>query len=190
MQRWRREVEVLPLNLLSSLAFSTCQTDKTAKAVNNLLRAKSTANCLFVMDYRAHVGRCLWFYFIAVLMDAVGLILFFIGIFAPLSFWDFLVFSGPLLIFLSLIFWISWYLGNLEAPLEELLPRWEATLPWNKWELQQQVQNVTFKLRYYPDMAARKCASFFHLEFLIDNHSKGKTSPEMDNFAGNGQLTS
>lgn len=75
------------------------------------------------MDYRAYLGRCLWFYFVAVLLDAVGLILFFIGIFAPLSFWDFLVFLGPLLIFFSLIFWIIWYLGNLDAPVEELLPK-------------------------------------------------------------------
>lgn len=75
------------------------------------------------MDYRAHVGRCLRCYLIAVLLDAVGLILFFIGIFTPLSFWDFLVFTGPVIMFISLLFWISWYLGNLDAPVEELLPR-------------------------------------------------------------------
>lgn len=124
-QHWRGEVEVLPLNLFGSLTFSTCQSDKTTKSENNLLGASTTACRLFVMDYRAHVGRCLWFYLIAVLLDAVGLILFFVGIFAPLSFWDFLVYSGPVLIFFSLIFWIFWYLGNLEAPVEELLPRWK-----------------------------------------------------------------
>lgn len=50
---------------------------------------------------------------IAVILDVVGLLLLLIGIFAPLSFWDFFVLSGPLLIFLSLILWIFWYLGSL-----------------------------------------------------------------------------
>ncbi len=57
---------------------------------------------------------------LAVILDVVGLILFFVGIFAPLSFWDFFVLSGPLLIFLSLIFWIFWYMGNLTVSEEEL----------------------------------------------------------------------
>lgn len=61
---------------------------------------------------------------LALIFDIVGLILFFIGIFAPLSFWDFFVISGPLLIFLSLIFWIFWYMGDLTVSEEELnLPK-------------------------------------------------------------------
>lgn len=61
-----------------------------------------------------------FFLSLAVILDIIGLALFFIGIFAPLSFWDFFVLSGPLLIFLSLIFWIFWYLGNLTVSEEEL----------------------------------------------------------------------
>lgn len=61
-----------------------------------------------------------FFLSLAVIMDIVGLVLFFIGIFAPLSFWDFFVLSGPLLIFLSLILWIFWYMGNLTVSEEEL----------------------------------------------------------------------
>lgn len=57
---------------------------------------------------------------LALILDVIGLILFFLGIFAPLSFWDFFVLSGPLLIFLSLVFWIFWYLGNLTVSEEEL----------------------------------------------------------------------
>lgn len=72
------------------------------------------------MDYSSYLGRCLPFFLLAVFLDVAGLILFFVGIFAPLSFWDFFVFSGPLIVFLSLVFWIFWYLGNLEV--EDLLP--------------------------------------------------------------------
>lgn len=75
------------------------------------------------MDYTAYLGRCLLFFFVAVFLDAAGLILFLVGVFAPISFWDFFVFSGPLIIFLSLVFWIFWYLGNLEIPMDELLPK-------------------------------------------------------------------
>lgn len=60
------------------------------------------------------------FLVLALILDLVGLVLFFVGIFAPLSFWDFFVLSGPLLIFLSLILWIFWYLGNLKVSDEEL----------------------------------------------------------------------
>lgn len=76
-----------------------------------------------IMDYTPYLGRCLLFFFIAVFLDAAGLILFLIGVFASFSFWDFLVFTGPVIIFFSLAFWIFWYLGNLEVPVEDFLPR-------------------------------------------------------------------
>lgn len=61
---------------------------------------------------------------LAVILDVIGLILFFVGIFAKLSYWDFFVLSGPLLIFVSLVFWIFWYMGNLTVSEEELnLPK-------------------------------------------------------------------
>lgn len=78
------------------------------------------------MDFITYLGRCLLFFFIAIVLDVAGLILFLIGVFAPLSYWDFFVFLGPVIIFLSLVFWIFWYLGNLEVSMEELLPRWAS----------------------------------------------------------------
>lgn len=76
-----------------------------------------------VMDYKKYFGRCIFFFLLAVLFDAVGVILFFLGIFAPLSFWDFFVLSGPIAIFVSLFFWIFWYLGNITVPTTEFLPK-------------------------------------------------------------------
>lgn len=60
------------------------------------------------------------FLVLAVILDVVGLIIFLVGIFAPLSFWDFLIFSGALLIFISLIPWIFWYMSALTVSEEEL----------------------------------------------------------------------
>ena len=68
-------------------------------------------------------GRCHLFLALAIIFDVVGLILFFLGIFASFSFWDFFILSGPLLIFFSLFFWIFWYMGSLTVPYKELLPK-------------------------------------------------------------------
>ena len=67
--------------------------------------------------------RCALFLVLALIFDLVGLGLLLAGIFAPISFWDFFILSGPLLIFLSLIFWIFWYMGGLTVPYEDLLPK-------------------------------------------------------------------
>lgn len=61
-----------------------------------------------------------FFAVLAVILDVVGLIIFLVGIFAPLSFWDFFIFSGALLIFASLIPWILWYMAALTVSEEEL----------------------------------------------------------------------
>lgn len=57
---------------------------------------------------------------LAVILDVAGLIILLVGIFAPLTFWDFFIFSGSLLIFFSLIPWIFWYMSNLTVSEEEL----------------------------------------------------------------------
>ncbi|KAL4658259.1 hypothetical protein GN956_G2997 [Arapaima gigas] len=73
------------------------------------------------MDYRHRIGRCVVFFAFAILFDVAGLIIFLLGIFAHFEFWDFFVLSGPIIIFLSLVFWIFWYLGNLNVSPQELL---------------------------------------------------------------------
>uniref|UniRef100_A0AAV2KHS8 Transmembrane protein 238 n=1 Tax=Knipowitschia caucasica TaxID=637954 RepID=A0AAV2KHS8_KNICA len=66
-------------------------------------------------------NRCTAFFMgLAILLDVLGVLMLLIGIFAPLSYWDFFVFSGPVLMFFSLFLWIFWYLGNLRVTDEEL----------------------------------------------------------------------
>uniref|UniRef100_A0A4W6CNE2 Transmembrane protein 238 like n=1 Tax=Lates calcarifer TaxID=8187 RepID=A0A4W6CNE2_LATCA len=86
-----------------------------------VLYLQTTSTCPPSPGLAMEQGRfTILFVSLAVILDVVGLVLFFVGIFAPLSFWDFFVLSGPLLIFLSLVFWIFWYLGNLTVSEEEL----------------------------------------------------------------------
>ncbi|NXX46695.1 TM238 protein, partial [Tricholaema leucomelas] len=65
-------------------------------------------------------GRCPLILLLAVLCDVVGLIILFVGIFAPLSFWDFFVYVGALLLAFSLLFWVFWYTFNIEVSFKEL----------------------------------------------------------------------
>ncbi|KAG3269995.1 hypothetical protein H1C71_022840 [Ictidomys tridecemlineatus] len=69
---------------------------------------------------RCHPGRCVFILVIALLCDAAGLVVLLLGIFATLNYWDFLVYTGALILALSLLFWIAWYSFNIEVPLEKL----------------------------------------------------------------------
>lgn len=56
----------------------------------------------------------------AVLMDLLGVISLLLGVFSPLEiqgrdFGDLLVYSGALLVLLSLAGWVMWYSGNIEG---------------------------------------------------------------------------
>ncbi|NXY84149.1 TM238 protein, partial [Alcedo cyanopectus] len=66
------------------------------------------------------IGRCRVILLLAVLCDVIGLIILFVGIFAPLSSWDFFVYSGALLLAFSLLFWTLWYTFNIEVSLKDL----------------------------------------------------------------------
>ncbi|XP_056144657.1 transmembrane protein 238-like isoform X2 [Lampris incognitus] len=66
------------------------------------------------------VGRCVSAFLAAVVLDVLGLVVLFVGIFADLRvdgefYGDFLVYSGSLGIFSSLAFWVVWYIGNIQG---------------------------------------------------------------------------
>ncbi|KAM8927436.1 transmembrane protein 238 [Pelodytes ibericus] len=71
------------------------------------------------------LDRCRLALFFAILMDLIGVASLLIGIFADLQlngqdFGDLLIYTGAILVFLSLIGWIFWYTGNIEISIEEL----------------------------------------------------------------------
>uniref|UniRef100_H3AJ54 Transmembrane protein 238 n=1 Tax=Latimeria chalumnae TaxID=7897 RepID=H3AJ54_LATCH len=71
------------------------------------------------------MGRCKVALLFAVAMDVLGLIALLVGIFADLErqgrdFGDLLIYSGAILVFVSLVGWIFWYTGNVEISLAEL----------------------------------------------------------------------
>ena len=73
------------------------------------------------------LGRCSHFFWLGVAFDAVGVAVLFTGVFANLLFYDMLLYLGSIIIFVSLLWWISWYTGNIEAlpedPLRGTSPR-------------------------------------------------------------------
>ncbi|KAE8593521.1 hypothetical protein XENTR_v10019174 [Xenopus tropicalis] len=71
------------------------------------------------------LDRCRLALLFAILMDLAGVVSLLVGIFADLQlngqdFGDLLIYTGAILVFLSLIGWIFWYTGNIEISLEEL----------------------------------------------------------------------
>lgn len=70
-------------------------------------------------SYRG-LGRCVCCFWLAVAFDIVGLAVLLIGVFANVFFYDLLVYAGAIVIFLSLIWWVFWYSGNIEVPPAEL----------------------------------------------------------------------
>ncbi|XP_076852235.1 transmembrane protein 238 [Brachyhypopomus gauderio] len=66
------------------------------------------------------LGRCSCAFWLAVAFDVFGLIILLVGVFADLFFYDFLIYAGAIIIFLSLIWWVFWYTGNIAVPPEDL----------------------------------------------------------------------
>ncbi|MBN3303891.1 transmembrane protein 238 [Amia ocellicauda] len=66
------------------------------------------------------LGRCSCAFWLAIAFDVFGLVVLMLGVFGDLFFYDFLIYAGAIVIFLSLIWWVFWYTGNIEVPPEEL----------------------------------------------------------------------
>uniref|UniRef100_A0A8C3MXQ3 Uncharacterized protein n=1 Tax=Geospiza parvula TaxID=87175 RepID=A0A8C3MXQ3_GEOPR len=73
-----------------------------------------------VLAARGGLGRCVAAFWLALAFDAVGLAVLLAGVFADVFFSDLLIYAGGIGIFLSLVWWVFWYAGNLEVPPEEL----------------------------------------------------------------------
>ncbi|XP_034717342.1 transmembrane protein 238-like [Etheostoma cragini] len=74
-----------------------------------------------VMETRyGGVGRCKCSFWFAVAHDVVGVFIMMVGVFGGLAIHDLFIYAGAIVIFLSLIWWVFWYSGNIDVPPEEL----------------------------------------------------------------------
>uniref|UniRef100_A0A3Q2Y7K3 Si:dkeyp-72e1.6 n=1 Tax=Hippocampus comes TaxID=109280 RepID=A0A3Q2Y7K3_HIPCM len=72
-----------------------------------------------ICSYRG-LGRCVCCFWLAVAFDVVGLLVLLIGVFVNVFFYDLLIYAGAIVIFLSLVWWVFWYSGNIEVLSAEL----------------------------------------------------------------------
>nr|XP_044602548.1 arginine-glutamic acid dipeptide repeats protein-like [Equus asinus] len=82
---------------------------------------ESSGNTVGGTRKRTGLGRCRHFFWLGVVFDTVGLTVLFTGIFADLFFYDLLLYLGAIIIVFSLLWWVSWYTGNIELTPEEAL---------------------------------------------------------------------
>ncbi|XP_061565151.1 transmembrane protein 238-like [Cololabis saira] len=66
------------------------------------------------------LGRCKCSFWFAVAQDILGILIILLGVFGGLVVHDLFIYAGSIIIFLSLIWWVFWYVGNIDVPPEEL----------------------------------------------------------------------
>ncbi|XP_006759756.1 PREDICTED: transmembrane protein 238 [Myotis davidii] len=69
------------------------------------------------------LGRCRHFFWLGVAFDTVGATALLVGIFSDFMFYDLLLYLGSIIIFLSLLWWVFWYTGNIELSPEDTWKR-------------------------------------------------------------------
>ncbi|XP_028843721.1 transmembrane protein 238 [Denticeps clupeoides] len=84
-----------------------------------LHRYKVSRACAMEPAFRG-LGRCSCAFWLAVAFDLLGLVILLLGVFLDIFFYDFLIYAGAIIIFLSLIWWVFWYTGNIEVPPADL----------------------------------------------------------------------
>uniref|UniRef100_A0A3Q3E2G3 Uncharacterized protein n=1 Tax=Labrus bergylta TaxID=56723 RepID=A0A3Q3E2G3_9LABR len=60
------------------------------------------------------MGRCKCSFWFAVAHDILGVFIMMVGVFGGLVVHDLFIYAGAIIIFLSLIWWVFWYSGNID----------------------------------------------------------------------------
>eukprot|EP00061_Rhincodon_typus_P000396 g11569.t1 len=95
------------------------------------------------------LSRCTYALGLALALDAVGLVALLVGVFGNLQrggrdYGDMLIYTGAIVVFVSLIGWVFWYTGNIEISWEELT----RDYPHSDSRLQRIVRKISRRLSW------------------------------------------
>lgn len=66
------------------------------------------------------IGRCMCCFWFALAHDILGVVIIMAGVFGGFFVHDLFIYAGAIVIFLSLIWWVLFYTGNIDVPPKEL----------------------------------------------------------------------
>lgn len=109
-------------------------------------------------------GRCMCLFWFAVAHDILGVVIIMVGVFGGFFIHDLFIYAGAIVIFLSLIWWVLWYTGNIDVPPKELEDD-VGMMKLKKSGLTRLVRNVSERL-----------SSRIRESFRRNGHAGGETS--------------
>ncbi|KAM5198987.1 uncharacterized protein RBU33_013941 isoform 1-T2 [Hipposideros larvatus] len=125
---------------------------------------------------RKVLGRCRHFFWLGIVFDTVGATVLLTGVFADLPYCDLLLYAGSIIIFISLLWWVSWYTSNIELTPEGALKRpFHVPSAAMADALSQTVdQRFSFRLCNVPD-TFRQIWPGWHRRRLLQSNALGMT---------------
>lgn len=76
---------------------------------------------------RTGLGHCRHFFWLGVIFDMMGATALFAGVFIDQPHCELLLYLGSIIVFLSLLWWVFWYAGNIKLTYEDAWKRPSTT---------------------------------------------------------------
>ncbi|KAK3551220.1 hypothetical protein QTP70_013834 [Hemibagrus guttatus] len=111
---------VMARQLDQSISKTAALVGCSRSAVVSIYQKWSKEGTVVIMSTNEGLAHCKFILVFAITMDLLGITIVLMGVFVPLEvkgqdFGDLLVYSGVVLVLMSMVGWVMWYSGNIEG---------------------------------------------------------------------------